>query len=170
MEAQSESDVMWIRYRTSLDQKTASVLCTLKPTPHLCSAAAQKSFLRSALGTSEEGPVGKDRRGWGSQRRQFSVPLPPLQTMAAPLLSVWYKFLFEERALLLFKKKTEKDKEEKWTLKITDLAACEVTCAFSLPSKPSRLRWSVALEIRPVGLVSEIVLVPPINENSIIFF
>lgn len=77
------------------------------------------------------------------------------------------------RELCCFFFKTEKDKEEKWTLKITDLAACEVTCAFSFPQQAFQDEvelLSIALEIWPRGLVFEPSLVPTINENPLTHF
>ena len=57
--------------------------------------------------------------------------------------------------------------------KITALAACEVSCASSLPQPAFRdgvELLSVALEIWTRGLTSEQSLVPPINENFLTCF
>lgn len=57
--------------------------------------------------------LGKQTGECGGWKGGSIFSLHPTSTLTAQLVSVGYKFLFEERALLLLKKKTEKSKGEK---------------------------------------------------------
>lgn len=72
MEAQPESVSPWTGYGPSLNGKSAAVLCTLKPTPCLSPATAEKLLLRGAQGLLEEKSAGGggmrgDARGWAGR-------------------------------------------------------------------------------------------------------
>lgn len=130
-------------------------------------------FLEVLRGHHKRGLWEKSTRVLGKQAGEVlsSLPTPQPGKLHFDLFDI--NFCLRGELCCLFCLMTEKDKEEKWTLKMTHLAACEVTCAFSLPQQAFQDEvelLNVALEIWPRGLAFELSLVPTINEYFLTHF